>query len=830
MKKNNIFNFISLISFAKWSLASLVLTLTLSGCGLVSCMGDQGSNCNFGAEVSPNIYSINIPPLPSIASAANEQFITKTVYVDSRNSNWTNTGIILTGNEKVTIQVVPTSVSPATQNNLYPSVANGTINTCYLADNWDFSENGSSFYDPTSSIVQPNIYYYPGPVQILALLNPSISNYSPKISAYNSNLTLPQNSCQDGSFAFCPSPDFNTQCSLNCNASNGQGLETNFITDSSYFSSAGCPSNYLGSSENFSCPNYSQANVLPLNWLFNSGAVILKTSTNANSLCARMNIPYNQFPAFPFPWSLSSLFHSCASGGQPCAIMSTNYTLYHVTTGCYGVNGQLDQQAPGGNANVGQLQYYSSPSSPPAPSGNSNFPSQIGTFIDPTKTDASGIISTTFNASPGNLYLQVYDCISSNNIPDPSGCAIDGIGVVNHKPSCYADNIGQYEIQITTPKPNSETFIDIVTTDVINAISSQNKAVLAQMFSYIVKSSNFLNIVNALLVLYVIVYGISFATGMVMVTQKDAIIRVLKIGAVLALISNTSQAFFNYLYNAFQNGLPYLVSLAGGGSGQPSDIFAFADVTMAYLTSTGVWVRILVFMLMYPIGWCLWTMITYAATSYAIVIIEAFIAYLVAITGIALFIALAPLFIILVLFDLTRPIFNNWIKILAGFVIQPVLLFSCIGIVNTLVLTALNNILQDVSYRCLVPIFFDLGFVNINIVCFAAFIPNPLDILELITLALILLILVDVLKKMPQFVQSAGMFLSGAGASVITQTAANIRTSAVKSGKEFVGMDRASVDRRKMVRQRALRATNVAKAQEPPADKALLPAEKGERK
>ena len=80
--------------------------------------------------------------------------------------------------------------------------------------------------------------------------------------------------------------------------------------------------------------------------------------------------------------------------------------------------------------------------------------------------------------------------------------------------------------------------------------------------------------------------------------------------------------FFNYLYNAFQNGLPYLVSLAGGGSGQPSDIFAFADVTMAYLTSTGVWVRILVFMLMYPIGWCLWTMITYAATSYAIVIID----------------------------------------------------------------------------------------------------------------------------------------------------------------------------------------------------------------
>lgn len=808
--KNNNFNFILLISLAKWSLASLVLVLALSGCGLVSCMGGQGSNCDFGAKVTPNIYDMNIPALPSIESAANQQFITKTVYVDSRKSNWTDTGIILTGNEKVTIQVVPTSVSPATQNNPYPSIANGTINTCYLADNWDFSEGGTAwFYSQSSTLVQPNVYYYPGPVQILALLNPSVSSYSPYITAYNSDFTRSNVYCNDGQFAFCPS-EFNSNCTLTCSAQNGQGLETNFITDTGSTLSAGCPYNYLGSSEaGINCANYSQANVLSLSWLFNVNAVILKTP-DAKSLCAQIDIPYQWFPALPMNFGNS--IDTCAPGGYPCAILypAPTYNLYHVTTGCYGVNGRMDTQPPGGNANVGQLQYFISPSTPPDPSGNSNFPSQIGTFIDPTKTDDEGIVSTTFNAPAGNLYLQVYDCISSSNIPDPADCAINN-NPVNHKPSCYADNIGQYEVQITTPKPKSQTFLDIVTTDVINAITKQNAAVSGQMFGDIVAPGSFFrNIVNAALVLYVIIYGISFVSGIVMVTQKDAIIRVLKIGAVLALIGNESASLFSPLSSAFQNGLPYLVSIAGGGDGQPSDLFAFADVTMTYLTSAGVWVRILVFMLMFPIGWFLWTILCYAVISYAIVIIEAFIAYLVAITGIALFIALAPLFIILILFNLTRPIFNHWIKLLAGFVIQPVLLFSCIGVVNTLVLTALNNILQEASYRCLVPIYFNINIVDIDIVCFAAFIPNPLDIFELLTLSLILLILVDVLKKMPQFVQDAGMFLSGYGASVITQTAANIRTGVLKSATEFVGMDKTSVGRREMTKQRALRAANVA--------------------
>lgn len=809
--KNNNFNFILLISLAKWSLASLVLVLALSGCGLVSCMGGQGSNCDFGAKVTPNIYSMSIPILPSIESAANQQFITKTVYVDSRSSNWTDTGIILTGNEKVTIQVVPTSVSPATQNNPYPSIANGTINTCYLADNWDFSEGGAPVYSQKSPLAQPNVYYYPGPVQILALLDPSASS----ITALNSDLSMPNVFCNDGWFTFCPS-EFNTNCTLTCSAQNGQGLETNFITDTGSTSRASCPYNYLGSSAgSINCANYSQANVLSLSWLFNDNAVILKTP-DAKSLCAQINIPYQQFPATSFPFT-KFFVDTCAPGGSTCAVLYDDpntqhkrYNLYHVTTGCYGVNGRMDTQPPGGNANVGQLQYFISPSTPPGPSGNSNFPSQIGTFIDPTKTDDAGIVSTTFNASAGNLYLQVYDCISSSNIPDPADCAINN-NPVNHKPSCYADNIGQYEVQITTPKPKSQTFLDIVTTDVINAITKQNAAVSGQMFGDIVAPGSFFrNIVNAALVLYVIVYGISFVSGIVMVTQKDAIIRVLKIGAVLALIGNESASLFSSLYYAFQNGLPYLVSIAGGGDGQPSDLFAFADVTMTYLTSTGVWVRILVFMLMFPIGWFLWTILCYAVISYAIVIIEAFIAYLVAITGIALFIALAPLFIILILFNLTRPIFNHWIKLLAGFVIQPVLLFSCIGVVNTLVLTALNNILQEASYRCLVPIYFNINIVDIDIVCFAAFIPNPLDIFELLTLSLILLILVDVLKKMPQFVQDAGMFLSGYGASVITQTAANIRTGVLKSATEFVGMDKTSVGRREMTKQRALRAANVA--------------------
>jgi type IV secretory pathway VirB6-like protein len=826
LKKNNSFNLKLLMNFT-----SLIIILLLSGCGMVSCMGEgNGGNCKIGAEVNPNIYSIPMDPLPSVNSSEGQQFTMQTVWINSANKDWTNTGITFKGNEQVTIKIVPNSIKPST--NLYPSIANGTINTCYVADEWDLSEGGALWFYRTDQIVQPKVYYYPGAVQILALLDPSYtSNNPPNITSYNGPK---QNYCSDDKFAFCPNPPFDTSCTLGCSAKNGQGLSTEFIDDSGNSSYAGCSGNFLGSS------NCSEANVFPLYSyaqgsnpnLFSGGASILTMPNPTNALCADITVPYEKFPAFPLS-ILSGIFDTCGinpkdpnpNNAQNCAVINTNYKLRHVTTGCYGVNGVMET-VPSGNSDIGKLQYVVSNSTPQISSGNSNFPAKVGEFIEKNDTDENGIISTTFNASAGTLYMQVYDCVGTNNINVTDQCIPSQGKQLNYGPSCYEDNVGQYEVQIITPIPQSESYFGWLTTDIVTAIANQNEALSQTMFSSIISNTQFKNIVNAFLILYVIIYGISFASGIIMVTQKDAVIRILKIGAVLAVIGEDSSIFFSQLYNAFINGLPYLASIAGGGNGSVGDLFQFADVTIAYLTNAGVWWRIIMFMFLWPIGWFLQMIAGIAVINYSIVIVEAFLSYLVAITGIALFIALAPLFIILALFNHTRPIFENWVKILVGFVLQPIVLFSCIAIVNELVLTALNNLLQNVQYRCLVPIFFDLPPFKINIVCFAAFIPNPFDILNLIVLTLILFIFVDVLKKMPDFVKELARYLGSPGSGVIGETAAKIRSGAVESSKGMVGMNKESVDRRKFIRDRTLKSVTVSSATPADSKKDVTPSDK----
>lgn len=826
MKENNSFNLKLLMK-----LASLVIILLLSGCGMVSCMGsDNSGNCKIGAEVTPNIYSVPIDPLPSVNSSEGQQFKTQTIWINSAKPEWSNTSIQFTGGEQVTIKIVPSSISPSS--NLYPSIANGTINTCYVADEWDLSENGALWFYQSAQEVQPKVYYYPGSVQMLALLDPlSTTSYDPKATVIENTKGPIKSYCGDGLFIPC-AKEFDTKCTVNCSGSYGQGLSTNFWDDSGTTYPASCSSNYLGS------PSCSLPNVFPLyssssSNPFNSGAAILTMPKSTNALCVDLGLQYENFPAIPLS-ILSGVFDTCGENtndpdpndAQSCAVFNTNYHLYHVTTGCYGVNGIMETP-PAANPDIGKLQYVVSNSTPQTPAGNSNFPAKIGDFIE--TADENGVVSTTFTASAGTLYMQVYDCVGTNNINVTDQCIPSQGKQLNYAPSCHEDNVGQYEVQIVTPIPQSKSYFGWLTTTIVTAIANQNEALSQTIFNNIISNTQFKNIVNASLILYVIIYGISFASGIIMVTQKDAVIRILKIGAILAVIGEDSSIFFNQLYNAFINGLPYLASIAGGGNGSVGDLFQFADVTIAYLTNAGVWWRIIMFMFLWPIGWFLQMIAGVAVINYSIVIVEAFLSYLVAITGIALFIALAPLFIILVLFNHTRPIFENWVKILVGFVLQPIVLFSCIAIVNELVLTALNNLLQNVQYRCLVPIFIYLPPFKINIVCFAAFIPNPFDILNLIVLTLILFIFVHVLKKMPDFVKELARYLGSPGSGVIGETAANIRSSVVASGKSMVGMDQKSVDRRKFIRDRTLKSATVSNATPADSKKDVTPRDKATR-
>lgn len=635
-------------------------------------------------------------------------------------------------------------------------VANGTINQCYTYKNYDFSTASQQKLLSTSLSGT-------GPTNIVALFN----NQYKSCGSTNYNCVwqyaqfCPINICRSLTFKNidnCPATGFYGQ--TGCTARDGQGLFMMLMDSNNQSLSS------FDYSSQFEARNTS---LDPLSKYFRSGAMYFTDSPGQNTLNISIGVP-------------QMLKGSAQS-------LATNYNLSYVTTGCFGVNGVLD--VPNStNPNAGQLQYFIGWN---PKSGDGSF-APSNAFMNPTGEDNE------------RLYLRIYE---SDNATD------------------YQDNVGQYEVQISiTPTIlQPQGFVNIIVANIIPAIASQVQQLSEQIFNGIVVSGgSFQGIATASLVLYIIVYGIAFMLGATKISQHEVMSHVIKMAIVLALFSKNSILLFNeYFFNAFTGGLAYLAMITSGGdvsnAATPyNDLFHFATVTVDYLTDPGVIIRILTFILLPKIGIFLFGAICSALGIYIISIIEAFIAYLLALTGLYLFIALGPFFFVLALFNRTKEIFKNWVHLLANFVLQTMILFSCIALVNSLVLNAFNNLLMESKYTCIFPI--QIGFfwgISYQIGCFLALIPSILDITNIIALSIILVILITFMKKMPEFVKAISRYITDPGTGGIMSEAKSIasklpqsKDDIKKSVQSMLGIDKESKDRRESKERKELGATKAS--------------------
>lgn len=807
-----------------------MLCLQLSGCGMlgfITCLDltTDDTKCVFLHSLTSAPAGWNmVPPLPDINGAATPQGDkTTSVFVSANNSVPTDTGISVNGGDIITIQATPNSPYPANQDGF---LVNGTVSMCNTSGQCVYQ--GSPI--PTTSNMLPGmgsscVFTNTGPIVAFAMgstpqtlsaqqagstaaytastasgwtwLNlqmnaypecendvqsilrseesyivsfvtlalkadyaDSINNMSSLViktqndinNFFNSAKSLPScnvpiSNCSptgfgsppgcSGSFNSCPATLCNS--GLYCNGTNGQGLSIDIDTTQPTYGSGNMLYNI---SNQFAAGAVANATPFdPNNTVFANGSAIILNQT--------LNQTYSIY--IPY-WNI---YNNCISLGSGGAAYSGNIFVNYITnysaTGCWGINGGPVQNTPSGS-NIGQLQFTIG-------SGGTTYAVTNG--------------YTKFTApETGELYLKIYD-------------------------TNYTDNVGQLEVQVSVPIPNPTSFMDQFTNNIIIAVSRQVFAMSQTMFKSIVSNAEFQRIVNICLVLYIIVYAISFTVGLVAVSQKDVLVRLIKMAIILALISDDSWYFFNtYLFQAFSGGLQYLTSIASGGDGSSTSLFNFADQLTSYLLSTSVWARILTFLILPKIGWFLFIMILSSVLTCMVAIIEALVAYLLALTAISIFIAIGPLFIVLILFQHTRSIFDEWIKLMTAMVLQTTLLFSCIAIVSELVLLALNDLLQDSQYTCILP--FSL-FEQISLFCIYLLMPNPLLIKQILTNALILYIFAELLRKLPDFAKSVAFFLASAGAAAVSG-AADVRgglTSAVDNVKGLVGMDSKSAGRRK---------------------------------
>ena len=245
----------------------------------------------------------------------------------------------------------------------------------------------------------------------------------------------------------------------------------------------------------------------------------------------------------------------------------------------------------------------------------------------------------------------------------------------------------------------------------------------------------FLDAVRAVLVLYVLLYGGMFMLGMVSDDQADFLKRILKVSLVAVLLSAGSWDFFNnYLFIVFTDGVDDLIFMLSGdftGSsttlvnrlGQidttrttPPDhfnIFRFADITLDMLFNQSTWIKIAGLLFASPIGWIYIIMIIVGMFMFIVAVFKAIVLYLLAMIAIALLLIVAPIFIIFILFERTRPLFDGWIKNLINYMLQPVLVITALAIFNVFVFSAIYALLY---YRVCWQTIWHLDFTIANFI------------------------------------------------------------------------------------------------------------------
>ncbi|EEB55593.1 TrbL/VirB6 plasmid conjugal transfer family protein [Wolbachia endosymbiont of Culex quinquefasciatus JHB] len=214
--------------------------------------------------------------------------------------------------------------------------------------------------------------------------------------------------------------------------------------------------------------------------------------------------------------------------------------------------------------------------------------------------------------------------------------------------------------------------------------------------------------IRALLILYVIFTVVGYMLGTIQLSKFDFIIRIFKIAFIAFAFSDRSWEFFGTtLSGLFVEGSIYLVDSFSGYIGEGGKKFAFLDLTAGVLFTGETWLKFLSLMLSGPFGFIAFLAILYATFVFLRCIISATFKYVISTVLVAFLLSLAPLFIVFILFQQTKTLFDNWIKTLAHVSLQPVILFSSLSLLNQLMYSVLYNLTNfSACYQCLISVNF----------------------------------------------------------------------------------------------------------------------------
>lgn len=260
-------------------------------------------------------------------------------------------------------------------------------------------------------------------------------------------------------------------------------------------------------------------------------------------------------------------------------------------------------------------------------------------------------------------------------------------------------------------------FSDVIYKDIIVPLRAKFNELTKFIFTKLSTDASLKNIARGALTLYLMFYTISFLIGSVKIKVTDLIERVIKIAIVITMFNPRSWEFFNnYLFNAFVGGNDFLFKAVGGFTSNTENVFGFIDPLLNKFLDSNYWFLLFIQLLQIHNGLTFVAIMTiYSSLIYLKAILEVIISYVLAFVGMAVMISLAPLFIICILFEKTRSIFDNWISTLFNYAIQPSILLIFFLMIDQLISILLDNIVARACWGDLIPLHISVDLKHLDI-------------------------------------------------------------------------------------------------------------------
>lgn len=262
----------------------------------------------------------------------------------------------------------------------------------------------------------------------------------------------------------------------------------------------------------------------------------------------------------------------------------------------------------------------------------------------------------------------------------------------------YDDNSGQYRIVIKSgvydTRPDPLQFLTDLIKDVLFGSDKgpmKGPGIIRQTYEQIINTAGYRLSVSAILTLYIMFTGFSFLIGNINLTHVELIVRILKVSIVSILLS-TDKAwtfFHDYLFVFFTDGVDQILKIINAASATGPG----SQSLLGLLISPQTLSKLFSLLFVDPLGFIYIILYLIALYFIFLLIFKATIIYLTALITIGMIITMAPIFICFMLFNITRSLFENWLRQLISYALQPIILFVGIAFISMIIRTEVYSTL-----------------------------------------------------------------------------------------------------------------------------------------